>query len=197
VDFICPYCACTISPADPYVQTHGRCTQCGGAITLPPNLVKTPSALPSSGVPVDGSLPFAPEAEQDPAVQAEVLADLGVADPMENPVGTHYVLQELITDYVEQVRTDPRAVLLAIEACRQQIAMAPAVVMALHRSHPAAALPRHAGFEALCLLRERQGQYEDVVLLAEEALAQGWAGPWERLIIRCKKTTIQRKKPVE
>lgn len=197
MDFICPYCEGTVSPADPYVQTHGRCPQCGGAITLPPNLVKAPSVLPSSGAPADGSLPFAPEGEQDPAVQDQVLSDLGMADPLENPVGTHYVFQELIADYVEQIRSDPKALALALEACRQQIAMAPAVHLALHRSQPNTPLPRHSGFEALCMLRERQGQYEAVVELAEAALAQGWAGPWERLIMRCKKTTIQRKKKVE
>lgn len=197
LDFICPYCDSAIAPDDPYVLEHGRCMHCGGAITLPPDL---PKPMPSRAEGADAgvtSLPYTPEEEGSPGVQARVRAELGVSDALANPVGTHYVYQEMITDFMERVATQADMLLLAIEACQQQIAIAPAVVMALHRTQPNAPLPRHAGFEGLCLLRERQHQYERVVELAETAQAQGWAGPWDRLILRCKKTTIQRRKQAE
>lgn len=193
IEFICPYCDHALSAQDANVTLRGRCPHCGGAVTAPPHFTTASTAGGVAGSRSDATVPYEPEREGRASVRARVLADLGVENPLENLVGAHYVYQDLIGAYVQRAASRPDALLLAIEACQQHIAMAPAAARVLRAQTPGGGLGPHAGYEQLCLLRERQGQYETVVELAEAAQEAGWTGPWERLITRCKKTTIQRK----
>ena len=47
-------------------------------------------------------------------------------------------------------------------------------------------LPAHTGFEQLAIIRERDKDYDEAILLCEEALRHGWSGDWQKRIVRCK-----------
>jgi hypothetical protein len=193
MNFVCPYCNHELSAHDADITLRGRCPHCGGAVSAPPIFASAHTAGGVAGSRSDATVPYEPNLEGKAETRAQVLRDLGVENPLENLVGTHFVYQDLIGGYAEQDTTRRSALLLLIEACEQHIAMAPAVARALRTQRLDGNLGPHAGYEQLCGVRERQGQYETVVLLAEAARDAGWSGPWDRLITRCKKTTIQRK----
>lgn len=193
VQFVCPYCEQSLSAQDANVTLRGRCPHCGGAVTAPSVFATARTAGGVAGSRADATVPYEPEREGRADTREQVLRDLGVENPLENLVGAHFVYQDLIKDYAARATVRSDEALLLIEACQQHIAMGPAAARALRAQTPGGALGPHAGYEQLCLLRERQGQYKTVVELAEAAQAAGWSGPWERLIARCKKTTIQRK----
>jgi hypothetical protein len=48
-------------------------------------------------------------------------------------------------------------------------------------------LPEHAGFKRLCIIRENQGNYEEVIRLATQAKEEGWTGNWDNRIEKAKK----------
>jgi len=45
-------------------------------------------------------------------------------------------------------------------------------------------LPKHTGYERLCIIFHRQGKYEEVINLSIKAKKQGWAGSWDNRIKR-------------
>jgi hypothetical protein len=188
VEFVCPHCDRAIDPLDAYVLANARCRHCGGAVSLPGPVMATP---PPRRWMADTADQYDPAAEASPEVRARVLRDLGVDNPGENLVGLHFLFENLIKGYVQRMEGEPKAQLLCIEACRQQIAIAGRVAPALRAQQHAASLPGHSGYHHLCLIRERQRQYEEAVRLAQEAREQGWSGDWDPILARCKKTTIQ------
>jgi hypothetical protein len=54
-------------------------------------------------------------------------------------------------------------------------------------------LPEHYGFKQLCIIRETQGNYEEVIRLATRAKEEGWTGNWDRLIAKAQKKLGQGK----
>lgn len=92
----------------------------------------------------------------------------------------------MIQVYYRDRNRDENALILALEACEQQIALAPQVI----REQPsewAGELPAHRGFEQLAIVRERDRDFEGAIRLSEQALRQGWAGDWEKRIFRCQR----------
>ena len=103
-------------------------------------------------------------------------------------------------------RTDPDALGLGVEACRQQIALAPEALAALRTMHEKRRErvrragptgggrdigpfrpPAHHGFRQLAIVREKEGDVAGALRLCEEARRQGWAGDWDRRIARLEK----------
>jgi hypothetical protein len=52
-------------------------------------------------------------------------------------------------------------------------------------------LPEHIGFKRLCIIRENQGNYEEVIRLATQAKEEGWTGNWDNRIEKAKKKLEQ------
>ena len=53
-------------------------------------------------------------------------------------------------------------------------------------------IPRPVGFWQLAVILEKQGNYNEAIALATQALEQGWAGDWEKRIARCKQRLVRR-----
>jgi hypothetical protein len=45
----------------------------------------------------------------------------------------------------------------------------------------------HTGFKQLCIIREKEGNYAEVIQLAEQAKNEGWFGDWDKRIEKAKK----------
>ena len=49
-------------------------------------------------------------------------------------------------------------------------------------------LPLHRGYQQLCIIREKQKNYEEAIRIATQAMNQGWTrSDWEKRIERCQK----------
>jgi hypothetical protein len=100
----------------------------------------------------------------------------------------YFLEQSIIRAYYPD-RRDPVAFAQVVVAAERQIALAPRAAAAFRRLNPDAALPEHLGYRQLAIAREKQGRLDEAMRLSRQALAQGWAGDWERRITR-----IERKK---
>jgi len=65
-----------------------------------------------------------------------------------------------------------------------QIALSGRAAVAFRREYEGP-LPSHTGFKQLAIVREKQGDLDEVVRLSTRAIAEGWAGDWEARIARC------------
>lgn len=48
-------------------------------------------------------------------------------------------------------------------------------------------LGEHTGYKQLCIIRENEGNYTEVIRLAEQAKSEGWAGDWDKRIEKARK----------
>jgi hypothetical protein len=48
-------------------------------------------------------------------------------------------------------------------------------------------LGTHTGYYRLCVIRERQGNWQEIIRLAEQAKSEGWAGDWDKRIEKARK----------
>lgn len=48
-------------------------------------------------------------------------------------------------------------------------------------------LPEHTGYKQLCIIYDKQGNYSEIIRLAEEAKKQGWNGDWDKRIENARK----------
>lgn len=98
----------------------------------------------------------------------------------------HYSFQETIkNNYMK--RENPENLDKTIEACKEQIKIAPEVRRAFLEVYKNAPLPRHIGYEQLAIIEEKQNNYEEVIRLSKMALNENWAGDWHNRIERCEK----------
>ncbi len=98
----------------------------------------------------------------------------------------HFMYMEKIKVYYKQRDTNPKALDLAIEACKQQICIAPKAARSFKRAW-GEPLPSHTGFEQLAIIYDKQKRYEEAIDVCRQAALQGWAGTWEKRIERYEK----------
>jgi hypothetical protein len=48
-------------------------------------------------------------------------------------------------------------------------------------------MPEHTGYKQLCIICEKQGLWDDVINIAEQAKEEGWNGDWDRRIEKASK----------
>lgn len=101
-----------------------------------------------------------------------------------NVISRHFSLQVLLSEYYRDRDVDPSALAAAINACRQQIAIAPAVAIAMRTDFPGG-LPGHGGYQQLAIILEKQKSYTEAIGVCEEAKRAGWGGDWDKRIARC------------
>lgn len=98
----------------------------------------------------------------------------------------HFLCQaKLETHYKD--REKPGELDKAIEACRDQIRLAPEAADAFRAAYPNAPLPGHKGYQQLAIILEKQGRFDEVIELCLRAEQQGWAGDWDGRSERCTK----------
>jgi len=137
---------------------------------------------------------YRPEKEQNAVLLAQVGADLERLGHSNGDIlGRHKKLDYLMRHYYSHKENDPSGLTKAIIACQMQISLANEVKALLGGGGKGKEpLPPHSGYELLCVIREKQRQYEDVILLAEEAQRQGWEHDWTVRIERCKRKLKKR-----
>jgi hypothetical protein len=82
----------------------------------------------------------------------------------------------------------PGALDLAIKACEDQICIAKQSARQFIKE---GGLPEHTGYKQLCIIREKQGNYNEVIRLSTEAKEAGWPGDWDKRIEKAKKKLEQ------
>lgn len=101
-----------------------------------------------------------------------------------NVISRHFSLQVLISEYYRDREADPGALAAAINACREQIAIAPSVATAMQTDLPGG-LPRHIGYQQLAIILEKAKSYDEAIGVCEEAKRARWNGDWDKRIARC------------
>lgn len=97
----------------------------------------------------------------------------------------HFTYSRMIEIFYKDRTRDPDALELAIDACKQQIALSRDAAEQFLREYPAQPLPHHTGYHQLAIILEKEKNYSDAILLCQKALAAGWAGDWEKRIAGC------------
>lgn len=102
----------------------------------------------------------------------------------------HFEFQNIIQEAYRQ-RDKEGYLDLAIQTCYDQIEYAPIALEAFKKLSYIKSVPKHVGYEQLCIIREKQGNYEEVISLSKQAQKQGWNGSWDARIARCDKKLLK------
>jgi len=97
----------------------------------------------------------------------------------------HFLYQSKIEIYYRNRDNDEFALSSAIEACKQQIGISEIAKIAFIKEM--GLLPSHVGYKQLCIIMEKQNNYDEVIRLSTIAKEQGWNGDWDKRIEKCKK----------
>ena len=97
----------------------------------------------------------------------------------------HFLYQSKIEIYYRNRDNDEFALSSAIEACKQQIGISEKAKIAFIKEM--GLLPSHVGYKQLCIIMEKQNNYDEVIRLSTIAKEQGWNGDWDKRIEKCKK----------
>jgi hypothetical protein len=90
----------------------------------------------------------------------------------------------LIKEYYREGGRDAGAKAAAIEACRDQISIAPIVAAEMRAEFPGP-LPSHVGYEQLAVMLEQDALYSEAIEICQQARAAVWSGEWDKRIARC------------
>lgn len=115
--------------------------------------------------------------------KAEQLVAEGAA---KNVLDLHFMyMAEIQTNYRDR-DSRPGALDAAICACYSQIAISRKARTAFLREY-GEPIPSHTGFAQLAIIREKQGEFNEVLMLCARAKDEGWMGDWDTRIARCKR----------
>lgn len=109
--------------------------------------------------------------------KAEELAPAGG-----NVLDRHFTLSEKMVIYYREREISPEAMETVTQACREQIALAPQAAKAFLKEYPEQPLPAHAGYRQLRIILEKQGKYDEAIVLCAQTKQQGWADNWDKQI---------------
>ena len=107
-------------------------------------------------------------------------------DKNSDPLDVHFLYGTKLEVFYKDRDLRPNGLELAIQACEQQIANAPAAAMAFKQKYDGD-LPAHKGYNQLTIILEKQKRYDEAVSLCKNAKSQGWAGDWDKRIEHCNK----------
>lgn len=99
----------------------------------------------------------------------------------------HFSYQQKMEIYYRERDNDPTALDEAIKACQEQIKIAPKAARQFLKEYPQQPLPGHAGYTQLAIILKKQGKYQEVIELCQQAKEQGWAGDWDKRIADAQK----------
>jgi hypothetical protein len=103
----------------------------------------------------------------------------------------HFKCQTKLELYYKD-RNQPGFLDKAMDACREQIALAPEAAEAFRATYEDSPLPSHSGYGQLAVILEKQMRYEEAISLCAGAEQEGWAGDWGKRIERCRKKLAKR-----
>lgn len=178
IDFVCPHCSAVLRIPEAHVGQSGTCNRCGRRIAVLVTEVEKTGARREAGY------AYRPEQEDDPLIVEQVRRKAQASAAGFTASKRHAALGRLIRSLCSDGDLDAYGLALAIQACKQQTALAGQVKREMLARYPSSPLPRHAGYEHLADIREKQGRHAMALRLCEHALAEGWAGDWRRRIQR-------------
>ncbi|MFO7681945.1 MAG: hypothetical protein R6X34_18025 [Chloroflexota bacterium] len=141
-----------------------------------------------------------------------------------NPIDYHFTYSGMIHTYYPMRDVEPEALAKTIEACQAQINIASEVAQHMREDRARLAifvsrpfqnsspsdiadseieavlkksdypLPSHEGYKQMSIILEKQGNFSEVIRLAQQAKQQGWKGDWDKRIDRCEKKLGNMKK---
>lgn len=109
-----------------------------------------------------------------------------VTSSLKNVLDEHFTLSEMIPVYYRDREKDDMLE-KTIDACKQQIVLAPQAARSFLVEYPKQPLPSHRGYEQLVIIFNKQDDLVEAIQLCEQAKAEGWAGDWDNRIARYKK----------
>jgi hypothetical protein len=113
--------------------------------------------------------------------KAEQLVAEGAAKSV---LDLHFMyMAEIQTNYRDR-DSRPEALDAAIRACYSQIAISRKAKSAFLREY-GNPIPSHTGFKQLAIIREKQGAFNEAIMLCSRAKDEGWMGDWDARIARC------------
>lgn len=98
----------------------------------------------------------------------------------------HFLYGHKLSIYYKD-RDSPGGLEKAIESCKQQIAISKKAAKEFLKEYDGSPLPSHKGYQQLAIIFEKQGKYTEAINLCKQAAEQGWAGDWEKRVVRCNK----------
>jgi tetratricopeptide (TPR) repeat protein len=113
--------------------------------------------------------------------KAEELSEVGCS-----VLDAHFLYGQKFEIYYKD-RDIPGYLEKAVEACKQQIALAEKAAKAFRKKYKESPLPSHKGYQQLAITLEKQGKFDETVELCRNAEKQGWAGDWAKRIERCRR----------
>lgn len=123
----------------------------------------------------------------DQRIAGSLIAKLAqVIDSEGSVLDRHFGYQAMLQWHYRRRNDDPTALAAAIDACERQIAISAQAAAAM-RAEFDGGLPLHKGFEQLAIIREKSGDFDGAIRLAEQADREGWMGDWMSRIDRCRK----------
>jgi hypothetical protein len=120
------------------------------------------------------------------------LADAKIGEAKDT-LEKHYYFLHKIKAYYPNRDNYPEALDLAIKACEDQIAISKETKESFLKDpsfkvHNDSGKIEHTGFKQLCIIREKQGKWEEVIRLSQMAKEQDfWEGDWDKRIEKAKK----------
>lgn len=111
-----------------------------------------------------------------------------------NILDLHFTLQGMVEIYYRDRDTEPDALNKAIQACEEQIKIAPQASVAFKKQDFPDGLPAHTGYDQLRIIYKKQGEYQKAIALCEQAKKQGWNGDWDKKIEELKKLEARHSK---
>lgn len=98
-------------------------------------------------------------------------------------LSVHFFLQQKIEIFYKD-RENSESYEIALQACRDQISLAPQAAKAFLSNYKDSPLPSHRGYQQLAIALEKEGLFQEAINTCNLAKSQGWAGDWEKRIER-------------
>lgn len=112
----------------------------------------------------------------------------------DNILDRHFTYSAMVPVYYRDRDELADGLAKAIQACENQIALAPQAAKAWRNEYGEDdPLPSHRGFTQLAIIREKEKDFEKAIRLSKQAQEQGWAGDWDKRIERCAKRMAKSK----
>ncbi len=187
----CPYCSREVLLASSVLGQKIVCPACQRNFMV---TIIEPMEKQDSVISEKVKLSYRPDLEQSEKLIKKFEQDLEEME-VENVLDCFYAIEELISEYVENdMQDEDTKMALLVIASSKQIDISKEVKEHLQKTMPGIPLPAHIGYDTLTDIRERQGRYEECILLCQQAMEEGWTGDWQNRINRCRKTSMIKRK---
>lgn len=111
--------------------------------------------------------------------------EIGKQNP-DDILGNHFLYSEMVSIYYP-LRNDKIMLDIAIQACKEQISIAPKAAKAFLEEYPNQPLPSHRGYEQLAIIYDKQNKHGNAISVCKQAKSEDWAGEWDKRIERYQK----------